>query len=223
MRAHGSVGVIWFLIAGLLLVGCDDDGVSDGDGVRGSGDVVTESREVSGFDEIVVLGSGDVIVSVTGTESLTIEAEDNIMPLLTTEVNGGRLELGSDTSFSATQGITYTITAEELDGVTINGSGDVAASGIDAGSFEVTINGSGGVEPAGASEELTVGINGSGNYDGEDLIASIGTVEVSGSGSAVVNVTDDLTVRIGGSGDVEYLGNPTVTQNISGSGDVSQR
>ena len=223
MRAHGSVGVIWFLIAGLLLVGCDDDGVSDGDGVRGSGDVVTESREVSGFDEIVVLGSGDVIVSVTGTESLTIEAEDNIMPLLTTEVNGGRLELGSDTSFSATQGITYTITAEELDGVTINGSGDVAASGIDAGSFEVTINGSGGVEPAGASEELTVGINGSGNYDGEDLIASIGTVEVSGSGSAVVNVTDDLTVRIGGSGDVEYLGSPTVTQNISGSGDVSQR
>jgi hypothetical protein len=217
------VGVVWFLIAGLLLVGCDDDGVSGGNGVRGSGDMVAESRQVSGFDEIVVLGSGDVIVSVTGTESLTIEAEDNIMPLLTAEVSGGRLELGSDASFSATRGISYTITAVELDGVTINGSGDVAASGIEAGSFEATINGSGDVEPVGTSEELNVGINGSGNYNGEDLIASLGTVEVSGSGSAVVNVTDDLTVRIGGSGDVEYLGNPTLTQDISGSGDVSQR
>jgi hypothetical protein len=207
------------VVSVLLLVGCDDEG----GGVRGSGNVITESRDVSGFDEIVVLGSGDVIVTVTGTESLTIEAEDNVMPLLTTKVRDGRLELGSDGSFSTTRGITYTITAVALEGVAISGSGDVVASGIDASDFAVTIDGSGNITPAGTSEEVSVDINGSGGFDGEDLIASIGRVEISGSGDAVVNVIDDLTIRIGGSGDVEYLGNPTVSQDIGGSGSVSQR
>jgi hypothetical protein len=53
-------------------------------GERGSGNVITESRVVSGSDEILLSGSGEVVVDVDGTESLTIEAEDNIMPLLTT-------------------------------------------------------------------------------------------------------------------------------------------
>ncbi len=222
MRARLLFGPI--VVAGFLMVGCDVSVEVDvGDGVQGSGIVVTETRAVSGFDEIVVLGSGDVIVTVTGTESLTIEAEDNIMPLLTTEVRSGRLELGSESSFSTTRRITYTISATSLDGVTINGSGDVTASAIDADSFEATVNGSGDVTATGTTGDLTVGINGSGNYDGEGLIAPLGTIEIAGSGSAVVNVTDDLTVRIGGSGDVEYIGDPNVTENIGGSGSVSQR
>ncbi|NNC91840.1 MAG: DUF2807 domain-containing protein [Acidimicrobiia bacterium] len=211
-------------MAGFLLAGCDVSvDIDVDDGVRGSGTVIGESREVSGFNEVVLLGSGDVSVSVTGTESLTIEAEDNIMPLLTAEVRSGRLELGSDSSFSATKGITYTISAAAFDGVTINGSGNVEVSGIDANSFEAIINGSGDVEPAGTTVELTVSINGSGNFHGENLVAPRGSVEVAGSGSVVVNVTDDLMVLIAGSGDVEYLGNPTLIQEIAGSGDISQR
>jgi hypothetical protein len=208
---------------GLVSTGCDDDLLGDGDRVQGSGNLVTESREVSGFNEIVLLGSGDVIVVVTGTESLVIEAEDNIMPFLTSEVRSGRLELGSDSSLSPTRGITYTINADVLIGLTINGSGDVNASGIDTASFEAIINGSGDIEPTGTTGELAVGINGSGSFSGADLTASTGSVDVSGSGSVVVSVSDDLDVSIGGSGDVEYIGDPTLTQDIGGSGNISQR
>jgi hypothetical protein len=222
MRRCTALGAVLCVGVTFMAAGCDEVGDAFG-GVRGSGNVITETRDVSGFDEIVLLGSGDVVVSVTGTESLMIEAEDNIMPLLTTEVRGGRLELGSKSSFSATQGITYTITAAALQGVEINGSGDVAATGIDAELFAVTINGSGDVEASGMSRELEIGINGSGNYNGEDLVASLGNVDVSGSGFAVVQVTDDLTVSVSGSGAVEYIGDPTLDQSVSGSGDVSQR
>lgn len=220
MRARGAVSLVVSALTGLLLVGCDDV-ISEG--VRGSGNVITESRTASGFDEIVLLGSGNVNVSITGSESVNIEAEDNIMPLLTTEVRSGRLELGSDEPFSATRSITYTITAASLVGVTINGSGNITASDVDASSFEVTVNGSGDVEPTGTGGELTVNINGSGNYRGANLVASAGDIGISGSGSAVVNVTDDLAVRISGSGNVEYLGNPVLSTETSGSGSVSQR
>jgi hypothetical protein len=210
------------LVLGSLIVGCDDI-TFGGDDVQGSGTLITESRSASGFDEIVVLGSGTVRVAVTGTESLTIEAEDNIMPLLTTEVRNGRLELGSEESFSTTRGITYTITVVTLEGVEINGSGDVTADGVDAEFFDVEINGSGEVVANGSCDELSIRISGSGEYVGDGLEAVTGSVDVSGSGEALVNVSDALDVQVSGSGDVEYLGDPVVTQNVSGSGSVSRR
>ena len=219
MRMRGLVLGAATLVAMAAVSACDG-GVF---GVRGSGNVITESRDVSGFSEIAVLGSGNVVVDVNGTESLTVEAEDNIMPLLKTEVRNGRLELSAESSISPTTDVTYTVTAATLDGVSISGSGDVAATGIDAESFDVEISGSGKVEPVGTADTLTLGISGSGRYAGEGLVASVGTVRVSGSGDAVVRVTDDLDVDVSGSGSVEYIGEPTVTESISGSGDISRR
>lgn len=188
----------------------------------GSGNMITESRDVSGFDEIVLLGSGDVTVEVTGTESLEIEAEDNVMPLLTSDVVNGRLELGVDGSITTTRGITYRITAAELVGVTVKGSGDVTATAIDADVFRAAIDGSGNVDLTGTSNNITVRVAGSGNFDGRDIESATGEITIDGSGNARVNVTDELTVTINGSGNVDYEGNPALSQTINGSGNVSR-
>lgn len=209
-----------FRLAGVLILGV---AVLAAGCTIGSGNVITETRNVSGFDEIVLLGSGDVIVSVTGTESLEIEAEDNVMPLLTSDVIDGRLELGVTGSITTTHSITYTITAAQLKGVTIRGSGDINGTDIDAISFEAAIEGSGRIDLTGTSDDLTVRIEGSGDFDGRDLVSATGTVTVDGSGAALVNVTDELTVTINGSGDVEFIGDPLVFETINGSGNVSRR
>jgi hypothetical protein len=193
-------------------------------GVEGSGNVITESREVSDFSEIVLGGSGRVMVEVTGTESLTIEAEDNIMPLLETTVSNGRLRLDTNQSINPTVEIVYTIKAATLDGLAISGSGTVQAEAIDGTDFRADIRGSGNVTLEGMlSGLLSVSISGSGEFDGESLTAPAGDVDVSGSGNAVVNVTDTLDVSVSGSGDVQYLGQPSVDSDVSGSGNVSQR
>jgi hypothetical protein len=185
--------------------------------------VITETRDVTGFDEVALFGSGDVVIEVTGTESLTVEADDNLLPLLETTVRNGRLELSTKASVAPTRGIKYTITVVTLEGVSVSGSGNVVAAGVDSPEFSVDISGSGKVSPAGAADELSVVIAGSGRYGGEDLVADNATVEVSGSGAAVVNATDRLDVDISGSGHVEYIGNPSVTESISGSGDLRRR
>jgi hypothetical protein len=51
----------------------------------------------------------------------------------------------------------------------------------------------------------------------------VGTVRVSGSGEAVVNVADELDVDVSGSGGVQYIGDPTVAESISGSGDITRK
>lgn len=75
----------------------------------GSGDLSTTSRNVSDFDEILLLGSGNVHVDLTGSESLVIEADDNLLPILTSEVINGRLELGSSAPYASRSPITYSI------------------------------------------------------------------------------------------------------------------
>ncbi|MET0696557.1 MAG: DUF2807 domain-containing protein [Acidimicrobiia bacterium] len=210
--------ILAMLLAAILCGSCISPGV------EGSGNVITESREVSDFNEIVLGGTGRVVVDVTGTESLTIEAEDNIMPFLETRVSNGRLRLETNRSISPTLEIVYTITAETLDGLVISGSGVVEAEAVDSTDFRVDISGSGDVDVEGTlSGLLSVSISGSGEFDGESLTALEGQVDVSGSGNAVVNVTDDLDVSVSGSGEVQYLGEPNVESSVSGSGTVTPR
>lgn len=212
-------------------------------GVRGSGDLITESRDVAGFDEIILEGSGTVLVSVTGEESLDIEAEDNLMPLLTSEVEDGRLILGSREAISPTRGIRYMVTVASLSGLSIQGSGEIDVFGVEAdtlevvisgsgemvltdmtvGDFLVRISGSGDLIAAGSAADLNITVSGSGAYAGEDLLSGTATVVVSGSGNVVVNASDRLDAAVSGSGDIEYLGDPIVDSTISGSGDVRRR
>jgi hypothetical protein len=207
----------------VLVLGACSDTFGGGEVVRGSGTIIAETRPVSGFDEVVILGSGDIFIDITGTESLELETDDNLVPLITTEVVGGRLELSvvPDTNLDPSRDIVFTITAAELTAITILGSADIEVTSLDSPGFEVTVNGSGNVIVAGTTERLDVTINGSGDFAGEDLVATIAEATVNGSGSIVINATEEVTGRIAGSGDIRYLGDPVVDVAVTGSGSVS--
>ena len=68
--------------------------------ISGSGHVVDEPRSVSGFSAVSLSGSGRLLIEQGETESLTITADDNLLPLIKSEVSGGRLELGSKDSMT---------------------------------------------------------------------------------------------------------------------------
>src|SRR5215831_14013845 len=80
----------------LLMAGCDVLLNS----IKGSGKSATESRNVSGFTSVEIDGSGALQVEQTGTESLTITADDNLLQYLTSEISGGRLKLGTKSGTS---------------------------------------------------------------------------------------------------------------------------
>lgn len=208
------------LVVGLALAvaACDDGGT----GVRGSGTVVSEERDVSEFDRIALEGGGELSITVGDGESLLLSAEDNLLPLLTTEVRDGRLELSSSESISPTRPIVYTIEARELAGVSVTGSGDVVATGIECATFGLDVTGSGDVDLDGRCDRLEVAIAGSGDLDGAELEVAEASISITGSGDVVVNATDELMVRISGSGDVRYLGDPATDVDISGAGDVDR-
>ncbi len=179
---------------------------------------------MEGFDHISVAGGGRVVVEVTGTESLVVEADDNLLEVLTVEVVDGDLRLGVAPyiNIEPTQPVVYRISAARLDGVAVSGSASVEAAVIDTDRFDASIAGSGEIVPSGTVDDLDVTIGGSGRFEGANLLAQRGTVSVAGSGQALVNVTDDLHASVSGSGHIGYRGDPSVSSSLSGSGSIGR-
>lgn len=192
---------------------------------QGSGQLATESRQVSGFTEVELTGFGEVTIEQTGTESLTISAEDNLLPRLTSEVSGDTLVLGEEpnTTVRTTKPITYSLTVKDLTGLAISGSGNISVPKLAATALSTKISGSGTITVNGTAVDQDLEISGSGRYQAEQLTSKTVKAQISGSGTANVLATDMLDVKISGSGSLTYTGNPQVTQEISGSGKLIKK
>ena len=190
-----------------------------------SGSVAVEPRDVSGFDEVELSGIGNLSIRQTGTESLSVEAEEDVLPKIRTEVVNNRLIIGPEpnTSIRTTEPIDYDLTVEDLQALTLSGSGNIDARDISTDMLRIDISGSGDIAASGRADAQKISISGSGTYRAEDLESDRVEIDVEGAGSAVVNVSDALDARVTGAGSVEYVGDPAVEQDVSGAGRVSKR
>jgi putative autotransporter adhesin-like protein len=194
--------------------------------VSGSGTIITEPRTVSGFSNVSLTGSGQVILEQTGMESLTVTTDDNLLPYIKSEVRGNTLELGfkdSMTNVRPTHDIVFKLTVKKLDGLNISGSGKADAKGLGPDQLRIGISGSGDVSADGTAGDLDLSISGSGGYRGEHMRSKRATVDISGSGAAVIAASETLKADVSGSGSIEYIGDPQVSQHVSGSGSVHRR
>ena len=214
LRPGAATGLIGIF---LLVASCSIE--------TGSGNTGTETRPVSGFSNVELAGAGELIIEQTGTESLTIEADDNLLPLLTSEVSGDTLHLGvrPNTTLRPRQSIIYRLTVRQLAGLGISGSGTVTASKIQTSRLRTDISGSGPISITGSAVDQELEISGSGEYRAEELVSKTLRAQISGSGNAVVSVTESLDVEISGSGSLTYEGDPRISQQISGSGKLIKR
>lgn len=191
----------------------------------GSGQLATQSRQVSGFTSVELTGVGELSIDQTGTESLTVSAEDNLLPLLTSRVEGDTLILGKkpNTRIVTSKPITYTLTTKDITGLAVSGSGTINAPKLTTAALRIEISGSGVITTAGNVDDQSLEISGSGRYLADGLTSKTTTAEISGSGTGNVVASNALDVKISGSGTLTYSGNPQVSQTVSGSGKLIKK
>ena len=194
-------------------------------GIPGSGKLISESRTASGFTGVSLKGTGQLVIDTNGTESLVITADDNLLPYITSEIKDDQLILGTkdNTNISPSKDVVYKLSAKNLDLIELGGSGDIAAKGINTDRLKIMLLGSGNISTAGTAERQEITLAGSGNYRAEKLKSKTATINLSGSGDADLDASEDLNVNIAGSGSVRYTGDARVTQKILGSGSVEKR
>jgi len=200
--------------------------------VKGNGEMISEKRSITDYEEISLVGSMDVEL-VSGTEgNLTIEAESNLQKYITTEVNGGTLKISVEKGYnlkpSKNNGIKVTVPFQDLDAVEVTGSGDLwNSSKIKARNFstkltgsgdikldlevenlEGAVTGSGDIELAGKAKDFDCKVTGAGDFKAYDLKAENVEATVMGSGDIQISASKKLKAQVMGSGDINYKGSP---------------
>jgi hypothetical protein len=224
-----------------------DIGPDAGGAVAGSGVVRSESREVADFNAISIDYPAEVTIRQGSSESLEIEAEDNLLPQLIAEIRNGTLHLENSEQnwrerVHPNEPVLISITVVDLNRiqfptagkmliegletdsltVSVSGAGDVTLTDLVAGDFDVSLSGAGNIAADGESESLKLQISGLGNFNGGELQSQDAGIQISGAGSATVWVEDTLDASISGAGSIDYYGDPNVNERISGVGSVSK-
>lgn len=216
----------------------------------GSGKLAAEARAVSGFSAIGVGGSIDVVVRQSGKEGVEVKADDNVLPLVETLVEGSgdnrrlKIQFKRGESVRTKNPVVVTVDVINLKALAISGSGDavveslitpafvLSLSGssdavikkIETPQFTVSISGSGDVKAAGLAGKCEISIAGSGDVASRDLSCDDASVSIAGSGDTKITAKKTMAVSIAGSGDVEYGGGAQlVKSSVAGSGTVRQR
>ncbi len=215
--------------------------------VKGNGNVKTETRNTSDYDQVRVAGFFDVEL-VSGNEGkITVEAESNFMEHIMTEVNGSSLKIyvekGVNLRPTWNKGIKITVPFEDLDMVTLSGSGDVVGKDVikaanfstgvsgsgdvtlklDVATLEGKVTGSGDLRLDGQTNDAEYRVTGSGDIHAFSVKAQDVDAKVTGSGDIRAHCDGYLTARITGSGDIKYSGNPKKEDSkVTGSGDIEK-
>lgn len=175
--------------------------------VRGSGNVVVETYDVSGFNQVELETIGTLYIEQGATDSLTVETDDNILALLIVHNGNGVLSLSDQASgqLLPTAGIVFRLTARDLRGVIANSSGNIFAGPIEAESLEVNLNASGRVEVDSVTvDELSIRSTGSGDLRVDQVTADTIETRMNASGSVeLAGETDTHEVEISGSGSLQ--------------------
>lgn len=222
-RRGGLVGVLVVIITVLLAavaVLLVRDHWLFGPQVRGSGVAATQVRAVPGFSKLELAGSNQVIVTVGGSQSVTVHADSNLLRSVTTRVTGKTLVIGTTGSFTTQSPMSVVVTVPSLSAATLSGSGTISISGINTALLTLTLPGSGILRASGSVTRLDVTLDGSGEALLTELVADHVRATVAGSGLINLTATRSLYAAITGSGAISYRGNPHLTTRITGSGTV---
>ncbi len=214
-----------------------------GEQVQGNGSIKRQARQVTHFTGLALEVPGKLELRMGDSEGVSIETDDNVLPLIETVVENGtlkirpskrnlnlktknlkivvnarqieRLALGGSGSIDAD-----TLRAPRLN-IDLGGSGDIQVRGLESDTLAVSLGGSGDFKAGeGRARKLSVSIGGSGTVDMGRVQSDSASVSVAGSGEATVWAKSELSMTIAGSGDVNYYGDPRLSKSIVGSGDA---
>ncbi len=204
----------------LLLSGC----VIFSWGVPGSGDIVTETRQVDSFTKLEVSGIANVDVSVGEPLSIEVRTDDNLQELVVAEVRNGTLTIKNLQAIRPTDGVNIAITVPSLTAASASGATDVSITGIDVDLVNLWVSGASDLSATGTAETLECHTSGASEADVQGLRAKHVTVNSSGASEAKVHASESLTATASGASDIICYGQPeTVDRSASGAADITIR
>ncbi len=193
-------------------------------GVKGSGNVVTDHRDVSGFHGIEVGGIYQVEITAQKEYSVTVETDDNIVPLVKTDVEDGILKIESEGRISPKSAIRIVIATPDIDSLEISGVANVTLNNVKNDALSIDSSGASKIAVNGETSKLTVDVSGATKIDANELKTESATVDANGASNVQLNVSGTLKADASGASHITYSGTPTsVQKSTTGVANISPR
>ena len=233
--------IIAFILA-LVTSSCGFDG-NFGNGIKGNGEITTDSRATSSEFTIVSASEGiDVYVTQGKTASIKVEADENVIALIATDITNGKLEIHAKENIGRATKKVY-VTLPRITGIESASGADLisentlkvdvisidASSGSDISleimADEINVGTSSGadIKISGKTNILRVDASSGSDIQATHLESKICHAEASSGSDISVTVSDKLVADASSGADIRYSGNPEVQKNKSPSGSVRKR
>ncbi|WP_299706212.1 head GIN domain-containing protein [uncultured Pontibacter sp.] len=233
-------GILSVLVLALMLANLP--ALAQRQHIKGEGELVSQNRNASGFKGINVSGGFAVELTQGNNEGVRIEAQENLLNSIQTEVKNGVLHIYTSDNISSTKGMKAYITIRELNSVSISGgvkvvgnstfkanSFDLDMSGgskvqlaIDTKKLKADMSGASKVELSGVADEVRMDMSGASKVDASELESKRVHVEASGASNVKVFARNELTVNASGATKVAYKGDPSISSNVSAAAKISK-
>ncbi|UNY98717.1 DUF2807 domain-containing protein [Zhouia spongiae] len=235
------IKVLLAAILSLLLSSCQFD-INLGSGKKGNGNVVSENRTSTESFTIIDASEGvDVVVIQGKSTSVSVEADENIIDLIQTEIRNNELKIhtSEQIGWAKSKKVFVTlpvITAlESSSGADIETDGELnvesikldASSGSDihvtlkANKIEANTSSGADIKIYGSTDDLYARASSGSDIKANNLSALNAYAKASSGADISVNCTELLDAKSSSGGDVKYSGNPKVVDKKgSFAGDV---
>jgi len=212
--------------------------------ITGNGKVVEETRDISGFTGVHLSSGIDVLLSEGEEFQVVVEADENLLEVIETELDGDMLVVGTDhVNIRKARSKKVHVTMPELESLRISSAGDcdgqtpfhcgdlklsVSSAGdlsmeVEAERIKLDISSSGDARLSGSTGDFDVSLSSAGDLYAFDLVADVVNVNVSSAGDARVHATKEISMNASSAGNIHYKGDARVVRSSkSSAGDINK-
>jgi hypothetical protein len=191
---------------------------------KGSGNIKIEKRDLSGFASVKTGGAVTIEVVAQKDFNVEVEADDNLLEHIKTEVDGDTLKIYTEGNISTKNSIRVRIAMPQIESFDVSGASNGTLTNVKNESLTIEASGASKIKVDGEAAELNVELSGASRLDAENLKAENAKVEASGASNATIFATNEVEAEASGASSVRYVGTPkNVTQSSSGASSVKQK
>ncbi|WP_456376338.1 head GIN domain-containing protein [Lutibacter sp.] len=219
---------------------CFMDGLT---GIRGNGNIISEDRTIhSDFDVIKVQQGISLYLTQGNSTTLNVEADENILDLLITEVKNNELKVYFEKNVYRAKARNVYLTTKDISeirtssGASVKSENTLHVNALDlnsssGSSIKVYVNGTeisseassgANIDIYGKTTNFSANASSGSSIDADKLETVDAYVKASSGASIDVNATGKLTAKASSGGAIDFVGNPTnVNKDTSSGGSVS--
>jgi len=233
-----AIIITFGLLIGLTTTNCSNINFS---GIEGNGKIVTEERNVSEFNGIEASGAFNIVLNEGTQNTVKVEADENIIKNIITEVKGNTLKLFTDTTINNPKKMNLIITYKNLISIESSGACKILGNSeiktehfslnmsgatdvnlkLSVVSLNTVLSGTGSIDISGNADNQNIELSGASSFNAFNFITNITTIDLSGVGSAKINAIKEINGELSGVGSIHYKGEPIKNISISGLGSIS--